>query len=918
MSGHCPFNSRGDGGYLSQMPAGADETELQDETEPTTTGVEPVASPAAEASPDGNGHPAPVDDVPLAEEAPPSRPPLILVTPEPPEPPALPYADPSVSNARKPLVVVPDVKGWTRYALWILLVLTLLAGFLRFAWIGQPPLWTDESYTFRRLSGSYQDLLDVLQFDGFGPLHYQLYWWIAHKAGNAWSDPKLMTSADYAKQVVGMTPFWMRLVPSLLGTLMVPVMYFLARQMTSRRTSLLVAAFTACSAFMMAYSHDAKMYMMLWFFGALSTACLLWWFRTDMRLAWLAWIAATLAMAGTQASGLVLLAVQPIFMVTQRRMHWKKFVLFVIGLAVVASGPGVHYTRFSKFVDRVEDDWSASGVTWATEPVRGRSGSDMALHMASAFAFSWEWPRQSYDPDDPDHRGGGLGNSSAWSLMLQGFNINPKVYVGLMTAMMAVLTACALGALPWSRRLRGETPDDQPTQPWWRTTLWLAAWVVVPAYGFYCASRKGMGEEYAKPREWLDAFGLLFNDRWVLVPLIVVALFTLCLFVRRFAAFLAGGVAVMLAAVLIGSLLPGAYHRPVGTEHGGIYHKYWEFIEWWRILRIVGNRWYDALSTQTMITAGILLLPPLVWYYSAGTTWERLLRAFQFLLIVAGIYALCVGVYEYLLKNPPTNESALWMPRWLGMIWPAFAVAVCALVMRLPTWPLRGVAVVLLLGVNTSQSLARMFWGSEPRLDMMYAEIKDSQPRKDGTEPTFRVYIAPAQNMTNHPAGANLTSNQAKYYAALARGESWSPQTYRNVSVSGLTFYSTTTPAGIAADVRRSPQLNHVVVWDRLPEHEEPAERLTKLRNALNSAKAGLSYTVDGRTYSPPDAPQLEASVAQLEKQATTPDPDPILAALGPGWEMKPAQYHAVRYHWNWSEMYVNRRREYKKVGPTQ
>src|SRR5688500_5746383 len=137
----------------------------------------------------------------------------------------------------------------------------------------------------------------------------------------------------------------------------------------------------------------------------------------------------------------------------------------------------------------------------------------------------------------------------------------------------------------------------------------------------------------------------------------------------------------MLIVVLVGSLIPATYHRPVGTEAGG---RYWEFLEWWRIARIVGNRWYDALTQHSVIMAGILLLPPLAWYYCGATTWERLLRAFQFLLVVAAVYALCVGVHEYLIKNPPTNESALWMPRWLGMAWPAFAIALCALVMRVP------------------------------------------------------------------------------------------------------------------------------------------------------------------------------------------------------------------------------------------
>ena len=55
----------------------------------------------------------------------------------------------------------------------ILFALTCFAGFIRFAWIERPSLWNDEGHTFRRLTGTFQDLLDVLQSSGFSPLHYE-------------------------------------------------------------------------------------------------------------------------------------------------------------------------------------------------------------------------------------------------------------------------------------------------------------------------------------------------------------------------------------------------------------------------------------------------------------------------------------------------------------------------------------------------------------------------------------------------------------------------------------------------------------------------------------------------------------------------------------------------------------------------
>ena len=171
-------------------------------------------------------------------------------------------------------LAAPDrVSRWHWLALGLII---LLGGSLRFAYLTRPCLWGDEALTFGRVASGYQDLLDVLQRDGFVPLHYELYWLIG--------------------RFFVLTPWTMRLVPALAGTLMVPAMYFLARQMLTRQAALAAALLTACSAYMLAYSRDAKMYMDFWLFLTLHIASLLWWLRSGRRVAWLAWVAAGVAM----------------------------------------------------------------------------------------------------------------------------------------------------------------------------------------------------------------------------------------------------------------------------------------------------------------------------------------------------------------------------------------------------------------------------------------------------------------------------------------------------------------------------------------------------------------------------------------------------------------------------------------------
>ncbi|MGA2498857.1 MAG: hypothetical protein ABSH20_14030 [Tepidisphaeraceae bacterium] len=842
-----------------------------------------------------------------------------------------------------PRPVPPRPGIFDRYSLLWLLLITIAAGLFRFLWIDRPACWTDEAYTFRRLVGSFHDLLDVLQYDGFGPLLYEFNWWLAQRIGGA----------------SHMTPFWLRLLPASAGTLMVPAMYFLARQLVSKRTSLVVALFTASSAYMMAYSHDAKMYMLLWLAVALNLGGLFWWFRSNLRVAWLTWIAAGILVGGTHAPGLIVLALQPFFLLSQKEMHWRKFLAFVAGMAVLASAPLVHYTQFNRMVDKIEDEgWGASGVGWVPGVLSGRGGEEMALSAASAYMYSWEWPRFTYKDDDATNRYE-RNQQAAGGLMLQGFNINPRIMSGLMTAVCVVFGLCILGALPWTRRLRGARLGEEPVQPAWRLVFWLGLWVLLPAYVYYCISvfgMKGVGRNgampFVSPGYYWDSIVNIFSGNWwdlkpspggQLAPRaeivhILVLKWTLVSAIagllcagllwsgrvfRIIAASLAGALGLMMLVFFVTALWKTGWTRPVGLPDGKTGK---EWLESWRAVRLVGSAFYDAATGQWMTWGVAFVLPAVALQLCADTVVGRLKKALQLAAALAALFgAIWLAHYfvsQELAHKTPQELGPIWMPRYLGAIWPAFAIVICALLMRLPTRILRVVAVCLLLGVNVAQACGRMFAGTEPPVDKMIAEVYDSQepgtPGGPKVRSNFRTYIERPAIVSTHPAGTWVDPGgpnpASKYYAALIRGKAFDPQVWRNIPLASYvaTIWSDTTPRSIAADVKRYPYLEHITVWDRFPElPQDPKKQIDGYTRALNSAKAGIEYTYEGRKYSKSSIPELERAIAALQAKAGAPEPDPLLDLLGTGWKREPDCWFQVRYHWNWSEIYATRRREY-------
>jgi 4-amino-4-deoxy-L-arabinose transferase-like glycosyltransferase len=726
----------------------------------------------------------------------------------------------------------------------ILLGLTIAGGVLRFIALDRPPLWGDEAATYARIAGTYRELLTVLRDAWFPPLHYQLYWFMS--------------------RVIPMDPFGMRLAPAIAGTLMIPAMYFLARQMVAVRESLVVAAFTAFSAYLLAYSRDGKMYMEFWLCVALSTACLLLWARTSRSTAWLAWVAAGVAMVGLHGMGFAVLALHLLFFLTARRTTGLKTVALVIGMLVICSGDAVHYGAFNVVADQIEErGWGASGISWADDRNQGQPTNLIIADSAAAYLFSFLWIQEAQK-----------GNVIEW------------VSRAMAWALGILLLLMTLGAMPWSRRWVGrrDAVDREPvpsknelehgraSRPWhpegaspgavgsllrptpthiepaWRIGLWLSLWIVIPAYVFYCAST----DRPVSPRYWIDTIGGLAGGHWWVIACCVISVAALTQVSPLVSRLL--GVAIPLAIVwtLIDALV-----RPAGDAA----------VPWL-------ERWIDRL-TRPVVIGPILAAIAAIWFdRSAETVRGRLAASLKFLLVTGSLLLICFGLYHGIegyferrgfvmgraAETQVAGRQSIWMPRWLAIVWPAVAIAVAILFMHLPTRPLRWAAVCFLLAINLAQFGTRLLADTEAPHGLISADLVSARDSA-----ATRTYVQTGRGGAS-PGTASIESTAGSYYLQRAVGGPAGPwDIRRNKAWDELNVPRYRGPDRVAADMVARPAITRLIVW----------------------------------TQEPPNSDLFEDDLGPL---------------LGPDWLAAGDRRFHVRAFWNWAEFYQYRRREFVRA----
>ena len=174
-------------------------------------------------------------------------------------------------------------------ALWVLLGITLGALALRLA--VPRGVWLDEAISIHQAHLSFHDLFENLQYgDRHPPLHHVVLWLTV----KAFGDGEMAVR-----------------IPSIVaGTLAIPALYLLGRELYDRRTGLVAATFGAASPLLIWYSQEARMYAFVELFGLLALWTQLRVIRNPSMGNWAAYILATAALLWSHYFGLLLIGVQ--------------------------------------------------------------------------------------------------------------------------------------------------------------------------------------------------------------------------------------------------------------------------------------------------------------------------------------------------------------------------------------------------------------------------------------------------------------------------------------------------------------------------------------------------------------------------------------------------------------------------------
>ena len=134
-----------------------------------------------------------------------------------------------------------------------ILLLIVLATFLRLYALGRESLWLDEAISYLTAQLPVSQILNNTVQSSHPPLYYLLlHFWL-----------NIVPDSDTA----------VKLLSVLWGTLLIPATYFFSQQLFNKRTvSLTAAALVAISPFHILYSQELRMYTQLMFFVVLGTA----------------------------------------------------------------------------------------------------------------------------------------------------------------------------------------------------------------------------------------------------------------------------------------------------------------------------------------------------------------------------------------------------------------------------------------------------------------------------------------------------------------------------------------------------------------------------------------------------------------------------------------------------------------------
>ncbi len=134
---------------------------------------------------------------------------------------------------------------------WLVIILTLMGGFLRVLLLDHKGMWLDETFSVWVANHGVADMLRwIVKIDQHPPLYYLLlHYWVA---------------------LNGDTPYYARLLSALVGAGTIPIIYLIGKRMSGAIMGLAAAVFLALSPFNIAYAQETRMYTLLMFNAAVA------------------------------------------------------------------------------------------------------------------------------------------------------------------------------------------------------------------------------------------------------------------------------------------------------------------------------------------------------------------------------------------------------------------------------------------------------------------------------------------------------------------------------------------------------------------------------------------------------------------------------------------------------------------------
>lgn len=213
----------------------------------------------------------------------------------------------------------------------ILIVLTLIGGFLRFFNLGSNPLWLDEAVTLQFAQQTFGEYWHtVASGTDFNP---PLYIWLIHGIIS-----------------IGTSEVVLRLLSAVCGTLAIPAMYLMGKEFLDKNVGIIAAALITFSSEHIFYSQEARAYAM--FVLVIIFQIWLYWKAINKNTSYF-WILFGLASAlccWTHFYGFIMTAIlvilAPVMMFREFRSGFAKVKPFIHGLlaCIIACAPLVMVT----------------------------------------------------------------------------------------------------------------------------------------------------------------------------------------------------------------------------------------------------------------------------------------------------------------------------------------------------------------------------------------------------------------------------------------------------------------------------------------------------------------------------------------------------------------------------------------------